>query len=117
MAPLGQDVHMPQRPRRHFTPEQKADAVRLVHEVGNMAQVARDLDLNRHVLKRWVANSSAPRRKPSASPPEESSAPLTKDERKELHRLRRENKRLEQEREFLKKAAAFFAKSPGRPAS
>jgi transposase len=116
MAPLGQDVHMPQRPRRYFTPEQKADAVRLVHEVGNMSQVARDLDVNRHVLKRWVANSSVSGRKKPAQPLEESSAALAKQERQELHRLRRDNKRLKEEHEFLKKAAAFFAKSPGRPA-
>jgi transposase-like protein len=35
---------------------------------------------------------------------------LTTVEREELHRLRRENKRLQMEREILKKAAAFFAK-------
>jgi transposase len=34
---------------------------------------------------------------------------LTTDEKKELARLRRENKRLQQEREILKKAAAWFA--------
>ncbi len=36
---------MPKRKRRKFTPEQKADAVRLVREVGSLTQVARDLDL------------------------------------------------------------------------
>lgn len=35
---------------------------------------------------------------------------LTTDEREELHRLRRENRRLLEEREILKKAAAWFAK-------
>ncbi len=38
---------------------------------------------------------------------------LTTDERKELKRLRRENKVLKQERDFLKKAAAFFAREDG----
>jgi transposase len=38
---------------------------------------------------------------------------LTTDERQELSRLRRENKTLRQEREFLKKAAVFFAKEDG----
>ena len=38
---------------------------------------------------------------------------LTTDEREELKRLRRENKVLKQERDFLKKAAAFFAREDG----
>jgi transposase len=38
---------------------------------------------------------------------------LTTDEREELSRLRRENKILRQEREFLKKAAVFFAREEG----
>ena len=110
---------MPQRPRRSFSPEQKADAVRLVHQVGNLTQVARDLDLNRHVLKRWVqqARGGEPRsgpRKPSAAEPQ---GKLTAEERRELTRLRREVRTLTMEREFLKKAAAFFAKDRDRPAS
>jgi transposase-like protein len=36
---------MSRRARRKYTPEQKADAVRMVQEVGNLSQVARDLEL------------------------------------------------------------------------
>jgi transposase len=38
---------------------------------------------------------------------------LTTDEREELNRLRRENRQLKQEREILKKAAAWFARETG----
>ncbi len=51
---------MPQRPRRHFTAEQKADAVRLVHEVGNMSQVARDAGLSRESLYKALSGERSP---------------------------------------------------------
>lgn len=94
---------MPRRKRRSFTPEQKADAVRMVLEVGNVAEVARRLDLTPSVLHEWVRQAAI----------EEGQGPhgaLTSEERAELHRLRRENRTLQMERDFLKKAAAFFAR-------
>lgn len=42
------------RKRWEHTPGQKADAVRMVREVGNLAQVARDLDLTQSSLRSWV---------------------------------------------------------------
>jgi transposase-like protein len=48
---LREDVHMPKKKRRRFTAEQKADAVRLVREVGSLALVARDLDLTQTCLR------------------------------------------------------------------
>ena len=98
---------MPKRARRKFTPQQKADAVRLVHQVGNLSKVARDLDLNPNVLRSW-------RRQAEIDAGKGPGGALTTDERAELTRLRRENRTLEMERDFLKKAAAFFAKDPER---
>jgi transposase-like protein len=94
----------PRRDRRHFTPEFKAEAVRLC-KVGDRSvnQVAIDLDLTQTALRDWVnrADIDAGKGPPGA---------LTTEERAELTQLRRENKRLQMEREILKKAAAFFAK-------
>ena len=99
---------MPKRKRRKFTPEQKADAVRLVREVGNLAKVARDLDLTETSLRNWVKQADIDEgRGPDGA--------LTSEERQELRRLRREVRTLEMERDFAKKAAAFFAKDLDRP--
>lgn len=92
------------RKRRSFTPEFKAEAVRLVLEEGKtVAQVARDLELTETALRSWVERAKADRGqgKPGA---------LNSTEREELARLRKENRQLQMERDFLKKAAAFFAK-------
>lgn len=99
---------MAKRNRRHFTPEQKADAVRMVREVGSLAQVARDLDVSENSLRRWCKQAEID----AGSGPE---GALTSEEREELRRLRRENRTLQMERDFLKKAAAFFAKDQDRP--
>ena len=96
----------PRRARRAFTPEFKAEAVRLC-KVGDrtVTQVAVDLDLTETALRDWVRRADD-----AAAGASEGEAALTSDERSELVRLRRENKRLQMEREILKKAAAFFAK-------
>ena len=101
---------MPKRKRRHFTPEQKADAVRLVREVGSVGRVAKDLDLTETALRHWVKQADV----------DEGQGPegaLTTEEKEELRRLRRENRTLKMERDFLKKAATFFAKEQDRPSS
>ena len=92
------------RARRSFTAEFKAEAVRLCR-VGDrtVTQVAVDLDLTETALREWVKRVDIDA---GDGPP----GALTTDERAELTRLRRENKRLQMEREILKKAAAFFAK-------
>ena len=98
-----EDVYMPKRKRRSFTPEQKADAVRVAREIGSVRKAARDLDLTETCLRAWV-------RQAEVDEGGGSEGALTTEEREELRRLRRENRTLEMERDFLKKAAAFFAK-------
>ena len=95
---------MPRRQRRKFTPEFKAEAVRLCRTgERSLNQIAEDLDLSETVLREWVKRADE-----AAAPAVGES--LTTAERDELTRLRRQVKRLEMEREILKKAAAFFAK-------
>lgn len=95
---------MSQKVRKEYTAQQKAEAVEIVLTTQqSVRQVARNLGIAESSLSRWVREhngKSAP--KPSGS--------LTPDERQELVQLRRQVKRLEMEREFLKKAAAFFAR-------
>ena len=91
------------RPRRRFDEEFKAQAVRLVLDEGkSVGSVARDLDLTETALREWVKRARADRTHGKTG--------LTTAEREELTRLRRENRILQEEREILKKAAAFFAK-------
>lgn len=90
------------RARRTFAPEFKADAVRLVKSGKSVTQVARELDLTETALREWVRRAEA-----DAG---ERQDVLTTEEREELARLRREVKRLRQEREILKAAATFFAR-------
>jgi len=95
---------MARRKRRAFSDDFKAEAVRLCN-LGDrtIIQVAKDLDLTETALRAWVKAAEVS----GAEPPVNT---LTNSERDELHQLRRDVKRLQMEREILKKAAAFFAK-------
>jgi transposase len=85
------------QPHRRFSPEFKAEAIRIVeHSSESLAKIARDLGVNATSLKQWVQEARPPAR-----------TPLTEDERSELIRLRRELKRVEMERDILKKATAY----------
>lgn len=104
MSENEETMKKPRRKRREFTPEFKAGAVKLVLEEGkSTTQVAQDLDLTESALRIWVQQAKADRGegKPSV---------LTTAEREELSRLRKRVRELEQERDILKNAAAFFAK-------
>jgi len=94
---------MSKRKRRSFSSEQKADAVRMVREVGSVREVARRIDLTEAAVRVWVKQADS----------DEGGGPegeLTTAEREELRRLRRRVRTLEMERDFAKKAAAYFAK-------
>ncbi len=95
---------MNRRKKREFTEGFKSDAVRLCTTGGqSIGEVARNLDLTESALRKWVKRQKVDSGKgPVGS--------LTTLEREELSELRRRVKRLEMEREILKKAAAFFAK-------
>ena len=90
------------RQRRFFSPEFKAQTVELIRSSGKtVPEVCRDLDLSETAVRRWVAQADID---------DGHREGLSSDERAELAQLRRENKVLREEREILKKAAAFFAK-------
>jgi transposase len=95
---------MEKRKRRKFTKEFKAEAVRLC-KLGDrsIGQIAKELDLTETALRSWVKQADIDEKQDPAGA-------LTTAEREELVRLRRDVKRLEMEREVLKKATAFFAK-------
>lgn len=93
------------RKRRSFTKEYKARVVALVCEGGkSVGAVARELDLTETAVRAWVRQAAIDK----VQNPE---GALTSEERAELTRLRRELKTVTMERDFLKKAAAFFARS------
>lgn len=88
------------RPYRRYTEEFKRDAIRLVEEEGlSVARVARDLGVNANSIHGWLKKHR-----------DEQGEELGESELEELKRLRKENRVLKEEREILKKAAAFFAK-------
>ena len=94
---------MAKRKRRFFPPEFKADAVKLVQSGRSVPDVTRELDLTETALRAWVQAAEVGTGK---GPP----GALSTSEREELARLRKENKRLQMERDILKAAATFFAK-------
>src|SRR5918998_1729702 len=94
------------RTRRRFTTEFKTEAVRLLEESGRPLQaIAEELGVHANQLRMW-------RNEHLAAGSAEALA-RQKVEAAELVRLRREVKRLEQENEILKRAAAFFAREAG----
>lgn len=97
----------PERKRLRFSKEFKLEAVRLL-ELGRKSgtELALELGVARNQLYKWQAQlrgkgAAGAFRGPGAKP---------LDERSEIERLRHELKKVAEERDILKKAAAYFAK-------
>jgi len=88
--------------RRKFTAEFKRSAVQLVNQQGySPAEAAKSLGVDRQSVVHWLRQLGAD---PDLAPQGDGAVQA------ELRRLRKENARLREEREILKKAAAFFAR-------
>ena len=96
-------------PRSHppYPSEFRREAVELARiSDKSVPQVAKDLGISDQALREWIKRADIDAGRAEG---------LSTDEREELRRLRRENRTLLQEREVLKKAAAFFVReSEGR---
>lgn len=98
---------MPMRYQRPYPEEFRREAVRLVEVTGrSVREVAAELGVSTEGLRNWVKQARADR----GELPEVASS----DEREELRQLRRRVRELEQEREILKRATAFFARESDR---
>jgi transposase len=90
------------RPRRSFTPEFKADIVECCRAGDrSISQVAKDFELTETAVRAWVKQAEVDVGERDG---------LTSDERRELSELKRENRRLKEDVEILKRATALFAK-------
>ena len=86
-----------------YPPEFKREAVRLVRSSPDrsVAQIAKELGVSDNSLRSWVKQTEIDQGEREG---------LSTEEREELRRLRRENRILKQEKDILRKAAAFFAR-------
>jgi transposase len=86
-----------------YAPEFRAEAIRLARTSGKShAEIAEDLGMTSETLRLWLKQADLDTGKRHDG--------LTSEEQEELRRLRREVRILREEREILKKAAAFFAR-------
>jgi transposase len=89
------------RTRPAYPPELRQKIIDLARSGRNAASLAREFEPTETTIRNWVAQADRDTGVRSDG--------LTTDERQELNQLRRENRTLREEREILKKAAAWFA--------
>lgn len=104
--------------KRSYTVEFRAEAVALYRRSDrSIRRVAEDLGVNHHTLQHWIDQDNMSRKKspprPFVPPPNETAEQKVARLERELEKAKRENARLLEDREILKKAAAFFAKESG----
>ena len=98
---------MATKARRKFTAEFKREAVKLAEKSGTtVSAAARDLGVERSVLKHWIENFAAGRYE------KDRGLPLKAAQQLENEQLRRELAKVKMERDILKKALGYFAKDP-----
>ena len=90
--------------RPPYPPEFRQRMVDLVRSGRKPEELSREFDPSAQAIRNWVRQTERDQGIRADG--------LTTEEREELRRLRRENKQLREEREILKKAAAWFAKEP-----
>lgn len=88
--------------RPPYPPEFRRQMVELVRSGRNPEQLAREFEPTAQSIRNWVTQSDLDEGRRSDG--------LTTSEREDLRRLRRDNRRLREERDILKKAAAWFAR-------
>jgi len=93
--------------RKRYTKQFKEEAIQLVNQEGvSLTQIARDLGINAELLRRWRTDAE------TLGPKAFRGHGYAHDE--ELAQLKRELGRVKRERDFLKDAAAYFAKESKR---
>ena len=93
---------------KKYTREFRARAVRLCEESERpIAEVARDLEVPYQTLYQWMLQAG----KAGGAAAAQAAPPAAETPAEEIRRLRRELDEVKMERDFLKKAAAFFARS------
>jgi transposase len=91
-----------------YTPEFRRQMVELVHAGRSFAELEKEFGVTDWSIRRWVKQADRDRGRGDGG--------LTTTEREELVQLRRDNRKLKEERDILSKAAAWFAnEKPATP--